>query len=50
MPPGSEGILIAEFNIERTAVPVPTGILDKYANVRNIAVLNLNGNAINLQS
>jgi hypothetical protein len=50
MPPGMEGILIAEFNIKRTAVPVPTGILDKYANVRNIAALNLNGNAIDLRS
>jgi len=50
MPVGVEGFLTAEFNIRRTAVSVPTALLDQYPNVRNIAAMDLHGNIISLRA
>lgn len=48
MPVEVEGFLTAEFNIIRPAVSVPTALLDKYPNVRNIAAMDLRGHIISL--
>lgn len=44
--PGSEAIIVASLNLERTSVEVPTKILHNYANVRDIKVFNFKGNEL----
>lgn len=47
MPVKEQGFLTADFNIKITAVSVPTPLRDNYANVRNIGIMDLDGNKIN---
>lgn len=42
--------MIADFNVKRTAVVVPTGVFSEYANVRNIVAVNLQGDDMDLMT